>query len=43
MSGLLIVFAAIIVVAVLDILSQTHGVDSRPDFEDGRAPACGIS
>jgi hypothetical protein len=43
MSGLVISLVAIGVVFVLDILAQTHGVDSRPEFDDPRAPACGIS
>ena len=43
MSGLVIMFVAMVVVFVLDLLAQTHGVDSRPEFDDARAPACGIS
>jgi len=43
MSGLIIVLAALIAVAVFDILAQTHGVDSRPDFEDPRGPVRGIT
>ena len=43
MSGLIILLAAMIAVFIFDILAQTHGVDSRPDFEDPRAPARGIS
>jgi hypothetical protein len=42
MSGLIVIFAAFIFVAVLDILSQTHGVDSRSDWDDVRAPARGL-
>jgi hypothetical protein len=43
MSGLVITFVAMVAVFVLDLLAQTHGVDSRPEFDDPRAPACGIS
>jgi hypothetical protein len=43
MSGLLIVLAVFIAVAVLDVLSQTLGVDSRPEFEDPGAPARGLT
>ena len=43
MSGLIIIIAAIAVFAVLDIIAQTHGVDSRDGFEDASAPACGLS
>lgn len=42
MSGLIIVLAAMVAIIVFDILAQTHGVDSRPDFEDPRAPVRGI-
>jgi hypothetical protein len=43
MSGLVIVFVAMVAIFVLDLLAQTHGVDSREEFDDSRAPACGIS
>ncbi|HUQ43987.1 MAG TPA: hypothetical protein VM451_06190 [Candidatus Limnocylindria bacterium] len=43
MSGLIIVIAAFLAIAILDILAQTHGVDSRPDFEDPRSPARGLT
>ena len=43
MAGLIILFAALVVIIIFDILAQTHGVDSRPDFEDPGAPARGIS
>ena len=43
MSGLVILLVAMVAVFVLDLLAQTHGVDSRPEFDDSRAPACGIS
>jgi hypothetical protein len=42
MSGLVIFLVVFAAIAVFDILAQTHGVDSRPDFEDPRAPASGI-
>jgi hypothetical protein len=43
MSGLIIIFAALLAVVIFDLLAQTHGVDSRPDFEDPRAPVRGIT
>ena len=43
MSGLIIIVAAFVAIVVLDILAQTHGVDSRPEFEDSRAPVRGIT
>jgi hypothetical protein len=43
MSGLVIILVAMVAVFVLDLLAQTHGVDSRPEFDDPAAPACGIS
>lgn len=43
MSGLLIILVAMVAVLVLDLLAQTHGVDSRPDFDDPAAPARGLS
>jgi hypothetical protein len=43
MSGLFILMVVLTAVFVLDILAQTHGVDSRPDFEDPRAPARGLT
>jgi hypothetical protein len=43
MSGLIILLVAMAALFVLDLLAQTHGVDSRPEFDDPRAPACGIS
>jgi len=43
MSGLIIIVAVFLAIVVLDVLAQTHGVDSRTDFEDPRAPARGIS
>ena len=43
MSGLIVFLVALTAIVVLDILAQTHGVDSRPDFEDPRAPARGLT
>lgn len=42
MSGIVIILAIFAAIAIFDILAQTHGVDSRPDYEDPRAPAAGI-
>jgi hypothetical protein len=42
MGGLVVFLVVLAMIAILDVLAQTHGVDSRPDFEDPRAPACGI-
>ena len=42
MSGIVIFLAVFVAIAVFDILAQTHGVDSRPDYEDPRAPAPGL-
>jgi hypothetical protein len=43
MSGLFIILAAFIAIAVLGYLAQTSGADSRPEFEDPTAPARGFS
>jgi hypothetical protein len=43
MSGLIILLVALTAIVIFDLLAQTHGVDSRPDFEDPRAPAKGIT
>ncbi len=43
MSGLVFIFVvAFIAIAVLDVLAQAVGVDSRPEFDDPRAPAPGL-
>jgi hypothetical protein len=42
MSGLFIFLVVFAAIAIFDILAQTHGVDSRPDSEDPRAPAAGL-
>ena len=38
MGGLIILLAVFFAIAIIDILAQTHGVDSRPEFEDTRLP-----
>ena len=43
MTPVIIMLVATVALFVLDLLAQTHGVDSRPDFDDPSAPACGIS
>jgi hypothetical protein len=43
MSGLIILLVALTAIVIFDLLAQTHGVDSRPDFEDPRAPARGLT
>ncbi|MEO8273476.1 MAG: hypothetical protein ABI620_05385 [Chloroflexota bacterium] len=42
MGALIIFMAVLAVAAIIEVFAQTHGVDSRPDFEDPRAPAHGI-
>ena len=43
MSGLVVILlVAFVALAVFDVLAQTFGVDSRPEFEDPRAPAPGL-
>ena len=43
MTGLILLLVALTAIVIFDLLAQTHGVDSRPDFEDPRAPARGIT
>ena len=43
MSGLLFFLGILTVMSVLSMLAQAYGVDSRHEFEDDRAPACGLS
>ena len=44
MAGLIILLAGMLaIIIIFDILAQTHGVDSRPEFEDPRAPVRGIT
>jgi hypothetical protein len=43
MSGLIVILlVAFVTLAVFDVLAQAFGVDSRPEFEDPRAPAHGL-
>lgn len=42
MTGLIILLVALTAIVIFDLLAQTHGVDSRPDFEDPRSPAKGL-
>jgi hypothetical protein len=43
MSGLVVILVvAFVALAVFDVLAQSFGVDSRPEFEDPRAPARGL-
>jgi hypothetical protein len=42
MSGLIVFLVALAALAIFDVLAQTHGVDSRYESEDPRAPAHGI-
>ena len=42
MTGLIILLAALTAIVIFDLLAQTHGVDSRPDFEDARSPVKGL-
>ena len=39
MSGLIIILVSIAALAILDVLAQAFGVDSRQEFEDPRVPA----
>jgi len=43
MTGFIILLIALTAIVIFDLLAQTHGVDTRPDFEDPRAPARGIT
>ena len=43
MSGLVfILVVSFLAIVVFDMLAQTFGVDSRPEFDDPRAPAHGL-
>jgi hypothetical protein len=43
MGGLVFILTvAFIAIAAFDVLAQTFGVDSRPEFDDPRAPAQGL-
>jgi hypothetical protein len=37
MSGLVVFMIVVVALFVLDLLAQTHGVDTREQFEDPRA------
>jgi hypothetical protein len=37
MSGLVILVIAFVAILVLELLAQTNGADSRPDFDDPRS------
>jgi hypothetical protein len=43
MSGLVILVVALVGIIIFDLLAQTHGVDSRPDFNDPRSPERGLT
>jgi hypothetical protein len=43
MTGFIILILALTAIVIFDLLAQTHGVDTRPDFEDPRAPARGLT
>ena len=43
MSGLIVFLAAFAALAIIGVLAQTHGVDSRDESQDPRAPRHGIS
>ena len=43
MSGLIILIVALVAIVIFDLLAQTHGVDSRPEFNDPRSPARGLT
>jgi hypothetical protein len=43
MSGLLFFIGMLSVFSVISMLALAVGVDSRNEFEDDRAPACGLS
>jgi hypothetical protein len=42
MSGLELFLAIFVGFTVVGILAAAFGVDSRPDSDDPRAPACGL-
>ena len=43
MSGLVILVISFVVILVLELLAQTRGVDSRPDFNDPRSHTRGLT
>ena len=43
MSGLVILVIAFVGILILELLAQTRGVDSRPDFNDPRSHTRGLT
>ena len=43
MMGLVILVIAFAAILVLELLAQTRGVDSRPDFNDPRSHSRGLT
>jgi hypothetical protein len=43
MSGLIFILGITVLVALFGYIAVRFGVDSRPEFDDPRAPARGIS
>ena len=43
MSGLVIMVIAFVAILVLELLAQTKGTDSRPDFNDPRSRTRGLT
>ena len=43
MTGFIILLVALTAIVIFDLLAQTHGVDTRPDFDDPRAPVGGLT
>jgi nitrogen fixation-related uncharacterized protein len=43
MSGLLFFIGVLAVFSAIGMLALAYGVDTRPEFDDDRAPACGLS
>jgi hypothetical protein len=37
-GGLIILIVALVAIVVLDLVAQAYGADSRPEFDDPRAP-----
>ena len=42
MTGLIILLVALTAIVIFDLLAQTYGVDSRPESDDPRSPACNL-
>jgi len=43
MSGLVILVIAFVGILILELLAQTRGADSRPDFNDPRSHTRGLT